>query len=180
MKTKFILLAIFFITVALQVLANPPEEGKTIFITQCAACHNVNKVMTGPALAGVDQRRSIDWVIKFVQSSRSLIKSGDKTAMGIFEEFNKVPMPDHPHLTADNIKSIIEYIKSEARPANESDAPFAKPGKRKSNYLPLTIQKDYWFFIGYLLTVGMLIITLLLVVQLKGFKNKHLNQETPV
>ena len=31
------------------------KEGKTIFSTRCAGCHNVNKTLTGPALAGVDQ-----------------------------------------------------------------------------------------------------------------------------
>jgi len=94
-------------------MAAPPiAEGKAIFSTRCAGCHNVNKVVTGPALAGVDQRHSIDWIINFVHSSQTVIKGGDEKAVALFEKFNKIPMPDHPDLTAGNIKSIVEYIKS--------------------------------------------------------------------
>ena len=60
--------------------APPVEEGKSIFQARCAACHNINKTMTGPALAGVDQRRSLDWIINFVHSSQTVIKNGDKDA----------------------------------------------------------------------------------------------------
>jgi cytochrome c551/c552 len=114
MKTKTILLAaILFISST--IWAKPtPEEGKTIFSTRCAGCHNVNKTLTGPALAGIDQRRSIEWIVNFVHSSQSMVKSGDKEAVALFEQFNRIPMPDHPDLTEDNIKSIVEYIKSES------------------------------------------------------------------
>ena len=99
-------------------LAAPPtEDGKAIFTTRCAGCHNVNKTLTGPALAGVDQRRSIDWIVNFVQSSQTVIKNGDKDAVALFEKFNKIPMPDHKDLTADKIRSVVDYIKAEASAA---------------------------------------------------------------
>lgn len=130
MKTR---LLFFFVLIALSVYATPPaEEGKTIFTARCAACHNVNKVLVGPALAGVDQRRSIDWIINFVQSSQSVIKKGDKDAVALFEKFNKIQMPDHPDLTADNIKSIVEYIQSEAQTAANKENKLAASGPEKS------------------------------------------------
>jgi len=105
MNTKKLLTTLFAIWAITIVYANPPEEeGKTIFTSRCAACHNVNKVLTGPALAGVDQRRSIEWIVKFVKSSQGLVKSGDKDAVALFQKFNRIAMPDHPDLTADNIK----------------------------------------------------------------------------
>ena len=104
--------------------ANPdPIDGKSIFTSRCAACHNVNKTLTGPALAGVDERRSIDWIINFVHSSQTLVKKGDKDAVAVYEKFNKIPMPDHPELTADHIKSILAYIKSVSKPVGEEKAP---------------------------------------------------------
>ena len=112
MKIKFL-----FIALALSVAAAaapPTEEGRTIFTSRCAGCHNINKVLTGPALAGVDKRRSIDWIINFVHSSQTVIKKGDKDAVALFEKFNRIPMPDHADLTPDNIKSIVAYIQSEA------------------------------------------------------------------
>ena len=155
--------------------APPVEEGKAIFSARCAACHNVNKVITGPALAGVDQRRSIDWIINFVHSSQTVIKKGDKDAVALFEKFNKIPMPDHPDLTSDHIKSIVEFIKAEASTGSEK-APFNKPGKLRPVYTPLSIT-NYGFFIGYLAVVTLLIIGLLIAVKVKSMeRNMRRNQ----
>lgn len=170
---KLPLLLLLLSGVALVNAAPPVEEGRTIFTSRCAACHNINKTMTGPALAGVDQRRSIDWIIKFVQSSQTLVKSGDKDAVALFNRFNNVPMPDHPDLTSEHIKSIVEYIKSEAKPAEEEKAPFAKPSEQKTDYRPLSLQKDYGFFIAYLAAVVMLIFTFIFLVHLNNTVRKQ-------
>jgi cytochrome c551/c552 len=170
MKAKLFLIALIVFQSFYALAAPPIEEGRTIFSSRCAGCHNVNKVITGPALAGVDQRRSMDWIIKFVHSSQSLVKSGDKDAVALFEKFNKIPMPDHTDLTPDNIKSIVEYIKS-ATVAETKDAPFKKPGRLRPNYTPLSIT-NYGFFIGFLAAVALLIAGLLLAVQVKSIERK--------
>ena len=152
------------------ILAAPPvEEGKSIFISRCAACHNINKTLTGPALAGVDQRRSLDWIVNFVHSSQSMVKNGDKDAVALFNQFNNIPMPDHNDLTDAQIKNVVEYIKTETKPAEEETAPFAKPSKLRPNYTPLTA-KNYGFFIAFLSTVAVLIGTLLFAVQVKEYE----------
>ena len=140
-------------------------------MTRCAACHNVNKVLTGPALAGVDQRRSIDWIVKFVHSSQTLVKSGDKAAVELFQRFNGITMPDHPDLTAENIKSIVEYVKS-ATVSVDTKKPFAKPTKLEPYYRPLSLSRDYLIFIVYFFAVALLIFTLLLAVRSKAFSAK--------
>lgn len=171
MNTR-ITLFLLALVASLQLWAAPPvEEGKTIFSTRCAGCHNVNKVITGPALAGVEQRRSMDWIINFVHSSQSLVQKGDKDAIAVYEKFNKIPMPDHKDLSSDNIKSIVEYIKSEAKVGGEDKAPFKKPGKLRPNYTPVSIT-NYGFFIGYLSVVSLLIIGLLFAVQVKSIERK--------
>jgi cytochrome c551/c552 len=169
MNTKILFTALLAILGATLVYANPPaDEGKTIFNNRCAACHNVNKVLTGPALAGVDQRRSIEWIVKFVKSSQGLVKSGDKDAVALFQKFNRIPMPDHPDLTADHVKSIVEFIKSEAKPMDAEKAPFAKPTKKEPAYKPLSLSKDYVFFLVYLAVVAMLIAVLVFAVKLNS------------
>src|SRR3972149_2454551 len=87
------------------------ESGKQIFQKACAACHSIGAgKLVGPDLAGVNDRRAEDWLIKFPKSSQALIKSGDKTAVALFEEFNKMPMPDQA-LSDDQIKKILAHIK---------------------------------------------------------------------
>src|SRR6478735_4079442 len=98
---RFIILLVFSLFIFHSSFGAPPvEEGKQIFTSRCAACHNVNKTLTGPALAGIKERRSIEWIISFVQSSQTVIKGGDKDAVVLFEKFNKIPMPDHKDLSA--------------------------------------------------------------------------------
>jgi mono/diheme cytochrome c family protein len=115
MKGRFLFFAL--ITSLLLQAAPPVEEGRTIFTSRCAGCHNVNKQVLGPALAGIDERRSMDWIVSFVQSSQSLIKSGDKDAVALFKQFNNIPMPDHKDLTADQIKNVVSFIQAEAQAA---------------------------------------------------------------
>ena len=172
MRTKKWLLNLVLLLVATSIYAEPVEEGKLIFTSRCAACHNVNRVLTGPALAGVDQRRSIDWIVKFVQSSQAVIKGGDKDAAALFQQFNGVIMPDHTDLTADNIKNVVEYIKSQVIASNEK-GPFAKPAKLVTIYRPLSLSRDYLLFIGYFIAVLLLAGILLLAVHLRSLQNKQ-------
>lgn len=166
MKNRSLLIAFLLIISGGGLYANPVEEGKTIFVSRCAACHNVNRILTGPALAGVDQRRSLDWIVKFVRSSQALIKSGDKDAVAIYHQFNQVVMPDHADLTPDNIKSIVEYINASTQ--KESDAPFVKPSKLETHYLPPSLQRDYGMFLIYLMAVGLLVALLLFIVRMNA------------
>lgn len=165
MKTRLLLFALL---AGLSAIAgSPAEEGKAIFTTRCAGCHNVNKVLTGPALAGIDERRSVEWIVEFVRSSQSLIKKGDKDALALFEKFNKIPMPDHPDLTADKIKSIIEYIKSETK-ANAPTEKAITSSPKKSNPATLIsevvklLKMDTGFLITFSGLIALLITALIL------------------
>jgi cytochrome c551/c552 len=172
MKVRILLFALLLST-TFTAVANPPvEEGKAIFSTRCASCHNLTKDMTGPALSGVHERRSLDWIVSFVKSSQSLVKAGDKDAVAVFEKFNKIPMPDHPDLTDENILNVVEYIKTEGgNSAATTKAPFKKPGKLRPAYTPLSTS-NYGVFIGFLAVVGLLIAAMLLAVQLKIYERK--------
>jgi cytochrome c551/c552 len=132
MKSK--LLFLLLLTVTLAHAAPPVEEGKTIFTTRCAGCHNVNKQVLGPALAGIDQRRSLDWIVNFVQSSQALVKSGDKDAVALFKQFNNIPMPDHKDLSKTQIENVVEFIKAEAGAAQKKE-----PAKEAKEVAPVSL-----------------------------------------
>lgn len=177
MKTKLFLFLILQLATHVLLAAPPEEEGKAIFNARCASCHSINKVLTGPALAGVDERRDMNWIINFIQSSQTMVKKGDKQAVALFEQFNRIPMPDHPDLTDDQIKDVVLYIKSEAKAAaNEAKAPFGKPSKLRPTYTPLTFANT-GFFIGYFAAVALLILVLLFAVQIKQYERTRREQE---
>ena len=163
MKIKLLIIAMLAINT---LWANPPlEEGKTLFSARCASCHNVNKTLTGPALAGLDERRSMEWIASFIRSSQAMVKAGDKDAIAVYEQFNKIPLPDHPDLTDDHIKSIVEFIKSES--ANNAEvAPFARPSKLRPLYTPFSLN-DYGFFAVFTGVVVLLIGGLVVAVRIK-------------
>ena len=106
---KGILTTVIVMGVSFSVSISYGQTGEELFKQNCAVCHKLGGKMVGPDLVGVSDRRSEDWIIKFVKSSQSMVKSGDETAVAVFEEFNQVPMPDQP-FNDEQIKSMLTYI----------------------------------------------------------------------
>lgn len=86
------------------------DEGEKIFKSVCVACHTINQGrLVGPDLANAHLRHSEEWLLKFIRSSQTVVKSGDPVASALFEEYNKIPMPDNP-FTENQIRQVIAYI----------------------------------------------------------------------
>jgi mono/diheme cytochrome c family protein len=101
------------------------DPGEKVFKTTCFACHTIGGGrLVGPDLAGVNGRRSQEWLAKFILSSQSLIKGGDADAITLFEEYNSILMPDSI-LSEQQVKDVLSYIKtagSEVMVAGRDDA----------------------------------------------------------
>lgn len=146
------------------------EEGKSIFTTRCTACHAIDKRVVGPALMNVDQRRGEKWIIAFVHSSQTVIKSGDTAAVALFKNFNSTIMPDHPDLSEDQIKSIISYIKEESKTiALAPKVTMQRPHKLQPNYTPIKLT-EYTFWTVLFSSIALLVWGLLLRVQVESLK----------
>ncbi len=105
---------IIIITITLSVTAWAQEPGEQIFQTNCSACHTLGGGrLVGPDLQAVGERRSAEWLEKFIQSSTSLIQSGDAEANAVFEEFSGMTMPDSP-LTSRQIKQVLSFIETKS------------------------------------------------------------------
>jgi mono/diheme cytochrome c family protein len=89
-----------------------PANGKSLFNSLCAACHKPYTKSIGPALNGVTDRVSVEWIKKWVHNSAAVIASGDPEAVAIFDEFNKMPMPAFPQLTDSDIGDILAYVET--------------------------------------------------------------------
>jgi len=88
--------------------AQTPEED----FKACMVCHTVGRGrLVGPDLIGINDRRDQAWLIPYIVSSQTVINSGDEYAVKIFEENNKLVMPDSG-LSEAQVIALLEYIKN--------------------------------------------------------------------
>ncbi len=100
------------------------DQGEQIFQTLCVMCHTLGGGrLIGPDLQGIADRRSEDWIIRFVRASQQLVSEGDPDAVAVFEEYARVPMPDQA-LSDDEIRAVIAFTRQgeSAGPAEVAEA----------------------------------------------------------
>ncbi len=122
----FVILLTF--TTSLLAQEGDSAKGKSLFNANCAACHTLDKKMTGPALRNVEQRLADDegldreWLYAWVKNSAGMIKSGDAYANKIYNEYSGAAMTAFPQLSNEDIDNILAYT------AEEKKAPVPVPG----------------------------------------------------
>lgn len=100
------------------------KQGQSLFEEyQCNTCHAVDRKLVGPALGGVYDRRSLDWIYSWVKNSGVMIQNGDAQAVALFNEFNQLPMAPYD-LENDQILSILAYVRN----VEENPVEVAGPG----------------------------------------------------
>ena len=93
-------------------------EGQSLFGQHCTVCHAVGKQVIGPALASVQNRRPIDWLVKFIQNSQHvIIDEEDEYAQYLYQQYEKQVMPNFEFLSRGEILNILAYIQVESSSA---------------------------------------------------------------
>ncbi len=164
----------------------PAEEidGQSLFKQKCNACHHPTQRLVGPALQGVRDRRDSSWLINFVQSSQSMVESGDSTAQALFMEFNQVPMPDHNQLSTAEINAILDYVHAPEEEQAGAKQPISRPEMpAQVQYQPLEFS-SFAFWLIYTAMVFMIIGWLYYMIEYteivkKATGNKKGRQEIP-
>lgn len=150
------------------------QVGQALFETNCTACHAVEKKVIGPALKDVHKKYEQDWLVQFIKSSQSMVKSGDADALAIFNEYNQLVMPDQP-MSKEEIVQIINYIgfASEQVKASEGQNPIVRPAVTMLNFQPLYVSKYplFWLFIAA--SIVALVVLVYLVVRIFAYIQKN-------
>ena len=121
-KTNLTLIACVFTIIYFSESSYAQYQGETIFNKTCIACHTIGSGrLVGPDLKDITDRRSEEWLISFVKSSQSMIKSGDPDAVAIFNEYNELVMLDQ-NLTDDEVKDVMLYIEQQSSGSGQTTA----------------------------------------------------------
>ena len=108
-KSCILLLTVLF-SFTFQVSAQ--SDGAAIFKANCTACHMIGGGrLVGPDLQGITEKRTKDWLKKWINSSSELIASGDADAIAIFEEYNKVAMTNF-YFSDEDSEALYAYLEN--------------------------------------------------------------------
>jgi cytochrome c len=85
-------------------------RGEAKFNAICVACHMVEQRMIGPAMKGVYERRSPEWVMNMILNPDGMLKS-DPIAKALLKEYNNAIMLNQ-NLSEDEARDVAEYLRT--------------------------------------------------------------------
>jgi len=98
------------ITLASEINQTKATHGADVYKQMCTACHRTDKKFIGPALTGILERRTPEWVMNMILNPEQMVKE-DPLAKDLLKEFNGTPMVNQ-HLTEDDTRAILEYLRT--------------------------------------------------------------------
>ena len=86
------------------------QAGRSLYITNCASCHNLRYELAGPALQNVEQRwKDKALLYAFIRNSQAVIAK-DAYAKDLYNRYNKVEMTQFAWLKDEEIDQLLHYI----------------------------------------------------------------------
>ena len=126
---KFTILLLSLVSLGNRLFA---QDGKALFQTNCASCHNPVKKIIGPALQGVTQRVSDQKLLySWIRNNAAVLASGNSYFVNLYNENGKTPMNTFPAMTDPEIKAILTYVETYKAPTTAPDG-----GPRPEALLP--------------------------------------------
>ncbi|MDD3722754.1 MAG: cytochrome c [Lutibacter sp.] len=92
------------------------DEGKAIFTTKCTACHKISKRLIGPALVGVTERRTPEWIMNMILNPEVMVVE-NAAAKKLLEEY-LAPMANQ-NLTEEEARLVLEYFRTKTSETDE-------------------------------------------------------------
>ncbi|MEM8998769.1 MAG: cytochrome c [Bacteroidota bacterium] len=85
-------------------------RGEAKFNAICVACHMVDQRMIGPAMKGVYERRSPEWVMNMILNPNGMLRE-DPIAKALLKEYNNAIMLNQ-NLTEEEAREVAEYLRT--------------------------------------------------------------------
>ncbi len=90
--------------------ADLAAAGEEKFQAICTACHMAEQRMIGPALKGVYERRSPEWVMNMIINPDVMLKE-DPIAKALLKEYNNAIMLNQ-NLSEEDARAVAEYLRT--------------------------------------------------------------------
>lgn len=85
------------------------EQGKEVFKAKCTACHKIEKRFVGPAIKGVTERRSPEWIMNMILNPEVMVVE-NQAAKQLLIEYT-APMANQG-LTEEDARAILEFFRT--------------------------------------------------------------------
>ena len=161
LSALFAVFIFLFSASTLHAFEGDAKNGKKLFKSNCASCHKLDKKLVGPALTGVTDKYSEEWLTKWIRNNAELRASGDEDAIAIFEEYNGSVMSAFPMLSDQDIFDILQYT-------IEGDVKTVPTGGDVAGGTTVVVEsKDY----SKQITIGLGLLLFVMVMLLTRMKN---------
>lgn len=120
------LVLLFAVTTISQ--AQDAANGAALFkANACNSCHAFGRKLTGPDLAGLSDRQSLDWIVKWIHNPQGMVDSGDQYAIDLVAQYPTMMAP-YAHLSESDIADIMAYVDQETVKMQEKKEQTAAAG----------------------------------------------------
>ncbi|WP_185851039.1 c-type cytochrome [Blattabacterium cuenoti] len=134
------------------------KNGFELFKKNCTSCHSIDleKKMIGPALSGITEKRSREWLHKWIINNKSLRDKGDKEALAIYKEYGNIEMNLFTQLSEKQVDDILFFIKN---PIVKKEENSEKTTNKEQN----NIQPDIDQFLIKIIVFGLSVLSIILL-----------------
>jgi hypothetical protein len=91
------------------------ENGKTVYLANCASCHHLKGNGTAPSLAFLWTRRNRQWLLDYSRNNGKLLWRGDPYTCFLFNRYKMSPMPTFPDLSDADLEGVYQYVTSASK-----------------------------------------------------------------
>tara|TARA_B100000035_G_scaffold245177_1_gene213738 strand:- start:291 stop:698 length:408 start_codon:yes stop_codon:yes gene_type:complete len=85
------------------------NSGEKLFNQLCTSCHMINEDYIGPAMSGILDRRSPEWIMNMILNPIQMLKE-DPIAIELLEEYDFEYMYNQ-NLLEEEVREILEYFR---------------------------------------------------------------------
>ena len=83
-------------------------KGKQIFESKCSACHKIDKKYVGPALKGITQRRTPEWILNMILNPQEMTQKDPAAKELLATYFTQMTFQN---VTQEEARDILEYFR---------------------------------------------------------------------